>query len=242
MEVLYIHTEDVHNFDAAQQVLPFIIDRFKPRSMLDVGCGIGTWLKVAKELGVKEITGVDGEYVNRELLKIDQSEFIAKDLRHFFSLDRKYDLVLCLEVAEHLPGEAAPDFVRSLCHHSDVVIFSAAIPNQGGQNHLNEQWPAYWEALFAAQGFKPYDLLRPVFWSNNAVEFWYRQNMIIFSKNDIQALPIISNYNAYVHPQLLQLKLDEIAVQKENLERFKKDPGVKNAFKMLFRSIRSKMS
>lgn len=244
MEVLYVHDEVVHNFNAAVVVLPFIIGTFKPESMLDIGCGIGTWLKIAKDLGVSEVIGVDGAYVDRSLLKINSEEFIAKDLRQPFSLNKKFDLALCLEVAEHLPKDSATNLITTLCSHSDVIIFSAAVPNQGGQNHLNEQWPSYWVDHFATQGFRPYDILRPVFWNDTRVEFWYKQNMIVFSKKNLKELyngVEIQKVNAYIHPELFESKLLEINYLKVQIEREKDFPGVKNSFNKLCIALKNKL-
>lgn len=244
MEVLYVHDEVVHNFKAANEVLPFLINTFHPQSILDVGCGIGTWLKVAKDMGVKEVLGVDGGYTNRALLKISADEFTEQDLRKQFSLARKFDLVFCLEVAEHLPATAAPDLIASLCNHSDTVIFSAAIPGQGGQHHINEQWPAYWTALFAQNGFQFYDILRPVFWNNADVEFWYKQNMIVFSKKHPASDSSPADRKVplpYVHPDLFERKNQEISQLNTELDRIKAKPGVNSSFNLFLKALKRKI-
>jgi SAM-dependent methyltransferase len=244
MEVLYVHTEMVHNFKAANEVLPLVISTFKPNSILDVGCGIGTWLKVAKELGVKKVIGVDGDYVKRELLKIDETEFICKDLRNSFSLNSKFDIAICLEVVEHLPVNSARQIISSLCLHSDIVIFSAAIPNQGGQNHINEQWPSYWVDIFAKYDYRPYDILRPVFWNNENIDFWYRQNMIVFSKKNIVEyfpIPKINILNSYIHPILFEKKVAEIKYLHTKMDNERINPGVKNSFFLLLKALFKKL-
>ena len=114
---MYIHTEDIHNFKAAEQLLPFVFDLIKPSSVLDVGCGIGTWLKVSKDLGVYDILGLDGSYVNKDLLKIAKENFLEVDLGNGFVLKREFDLIFCLEVIEHIPEENAEALVKSLCNH-----------------------------------------------------------------------------------------------------------------------------
>ena len=105
MDKVYIHTEDVHNFSAPAQVVPHIIDLINPRTVLDVGCGIGTWLKIFEQHHVSDLMGIDGDYVNRALMKISLDKFRSIDLKNKWSLDRKFDLVLSLEVAEHLPED-----------------------------------------------------------------------------------------------------------------------------------------
>jgi hypothetical protein len=91
--------------------------------------------------------------------------------------------VLSLEVAEHLPPSAGPSFVATLCGLGDVVLFSAAIPHQGGTNHINEAWPGYWNGLFREQGFECFDVVRSAFWMRLEVEWWYAQNALIFAKS-----------------------------------------------------------
>lgn len=240
LKVPYVHTETVHNFNAAREVLPFIISRLKPLSLLDVGCGTGTWLKIARELGVDELVGVDGDFIDRSLLKISESEFLERDLRNEFDLGRKFDLVICLEVAEHLPEDSAEGFINSICKHGDIVLFSAAIPYQGGQNHLNEQWPQYWAELFKKNGFNFFDAIRPAFWNHEKVDFWYRQNTIIFSKHNIQiTFPTVdkSELLSLIHPSMWQYKQWEMDQLKLRIRQLERPIGVKESFKKLITAI-----
>jgi SAM-dependent methyltransferase len=167
--------------ESAREILPLILEVVKPRSVIDVGCGTGNWLAIAHELGVPDIFGVDGPWVKAQLA-IPPEKFIEHDLSTPLKLDRRFDLVLSLEVAEHLPGSAAQDFVQSLCDAADVVLFSAAIPGQGGRHHVNEQWPAYWAQLFQKFSYDCYDFLRPRIWNNPRVTWHYAQNSMIFAR------------------------------------------------------------
>jgi len=152
---------------------------------VDVGCGTGEYLKTFRECGVHEILGIDGEYIDRDLLAIPQENFLALDMNVPFSLERNYDLALCLEVAQHLPFESAIGFVESLTQLAPIILFSAAIPLQGGTHHLNEQWPVYWANLFGKRGFVSVDAIRKRIWRNSQVEWWYRQNMMFFCNEQI---------------------------------------------------------
>lgn len=87
-----------------------------------------------------------------------------------------------MEVAEHLHPHQAPGLVGLLAGLADAVVFSAAIPHQGGEHHVNEQWPDYWAGLFAAQGFGCFDLLRPALWRHPEVDWWYAQNLLVFAR------------------------------------------------------------
>lgn len=181
-ERLYEHTAETHNMAAARAVLPKIAHLVEPRSVLDVGTGLGTWLAGWAELGVEDLLGVDGSYVDRSLLTIPESMFMARDLREPLDLGRRFDLVMSLEVAEHLPERLASTFVESLVRHGDSVLFAAAVPGQGGQGHLNEQWPRYWQDLFAPHGFEFRDVVRPLIWDDNNIEVWYRQNTFLVQR------------------------------------------------------------
>ncbi|QDH79801.1 class I SAM-dependent methyltransferase [Echinicola soli] len=183
----YIHSETVHNTTAAEIITPMVIELISPQSVLDVGCGIGTWMKAFSQNGVAEVIGVDGDYVDRQLLKkyIPLGNFIPRNLEQPFDLHRKFDLVISLEVAEHLKPSSAQDFVDSLTRHGDTILFSAAVPGQGGQRHINEQWLSYWAGKFADKGFYTYDPFRPRIWNDKRIETWYRQNMVVFSSKKL---------------------------------------------------------
>ena len=205
MKTLYIHSEAVHNLNAAREVVPILLQLTKSTSVLDVGCGTGTWLKVFEENGVNDYLGVDGDYVERSMLKIPHKLFHAHDLTKSFTLGRKFDIVVSLEVAEHIPEQCADSFIESLVKHAEVLIFSAAIPGQGGQNHLNEQWPEYWQKKFEPFGFYFHDVIRPQIWGNEQVDFWYRQNMFLVKREKPLQTPFHSL--SVVHPELLNLKI-----------------------------------
>lgn len=171
---------------SAKEVLPMVLDLIKPQSICDVGCGTGTWLKAAQEItGINgsEIVGFDFEVPNKYLL-IEVAQYHNVDLSQPMRYERMFDLCISLEVAEHLPESSADIFVETLTSLAPVILFSAAIPGQFGDNHVNEQWPSYWEERFKKLGFYGFDVLRQKFWNNDNVTWWYRQNMVLFVKID----------------------------------------------------------
>lgn len=175
---------------SAQQIVPFIRDTLHPSSVADFGCGRGSWLEVWKAHGANEIVGVDGDYVDRADLAIEQSEFHARDLGSTIDLGRRFDLVESLEVAEHLPAPRARAFVSDLCRHSDTVLFAAAPPGQGGEYHINEQPYDYWRAYFEALGYVPFDFVRPHVADHRDVAPWYRYNTILYVKREtVDSIP-----------------------------------------------------
>jgi SAM-dependent methyltransferase len=159
----------------------------QPRSVVDIGCGTGAWLAVFQEWGVQDVLGIDGAHVPRDRLEIAPERFLVHDLTHPLRLDRHFDLVLALEVAEHLPPQCASLFVESLVRLGPLVLFSAAIPFQGGLHHLNERWPTYWAERFAARGYAPIDCIRPRVWENERVQWWYAQNLLLYARYDALA-------------------------------------------------------
>ena len=166
---------------SARATVPIILQLFPAKSVVDVGCGSGTWAKAYLDAGC-QVLGIDGSYVQEDQLVFPQEHFRRHDLTQPLRLDQHFDLVNCLEVAEHLPESRASGFVSDLCRLGDVVVFSAAVPGQGGTHHVNEQWPSYWQPKFRDQGFVPLDCLRPQLWSNSQVAWWYVQNAFVYVK------------------------------------------------------------
>jgi SAM-dependent methyltransferase len=190
---------------SAHAVLPVVFALRRARSVVDVGCLYGAWAAVSRELGVDEVVGVDGEYVDHADLMIPAGDFLARDLARPLRLDRAFDLAISLEVAHYLPPARADGFVGDLCDLAPMVLFSAAIPHQGGVGHVNEQWPAYWAQRFAARAYTPLDCVRDEVWDDPAVASWYAQNTIVFCAPAVQSATITAHHGygrcpARVHP------------------------------------------
>jgi len=166
---------------SADVVAGLILGEIAVKSLLDVGSGHGAWAAQWMKAGVNDVVAVDGDYVGRDQLAIPADRFVAHDLATPLDLGRKFDLVQSLEVAEHLPAERAPDFVDNLVRHGDVILFSAAVPHQGGEHHVNEQPPEYWRNLFAKRGYRAFDWLRPRLADKRHVKPWYRFNSVIYA-------------------------------------------------------------
>ncbi|MDY0148519.1 MAG: class I SAM-dependent methyltransferase [Kiritimatiellia bacterium] len=165
---------------SATAVVNLFLAHVHCQSVVDVGCARGTWLDAFVRAGIQDVMGVDGEWVSLDTLDIPQDRFVRADLSKSFVLNRRFDVVVCLEVAEHLPKTAAETLVQSLVTHSDIILFSAAIPYQPGTNHINCQWPAYWAKHFAKHGYVASDFLRPQLWHMSQVGLPYRQNIILY--------------------------------------------------------------
>jgi Methyltransferase domain len=204
---------------SAKEIVPYLKDLVECESVVDVGCGLGTWLSVFKECGVGDFLGIDGTYVNQDELLIPRDKFIAADLTKPPRINRRFDLAICLEVAEHLPSSSDKTLIDFLTGLSPVVAFSASIPFQNGTGHINEHWLEHWVQEFESRGYLPVDCVRPCFWNHPDVEWWYCQNTILYvSGTELAKYPKVEVlHNAAptkpfscVHPRLLLYKQDQL--------------------------------
>ncbi len=215
---------------SAREIIPLLLDLLQPilpKSVVDVGCGTGSWLAAFQKLGIADCLGIDGDYVDRTILQIPLNQFQSADLKQPLQLNRKFDLAISLEVAEHLPSIAAENFVNSLTQLAPIILFSAAIPFQGGVEHVNEQWPQYWAYYFQKNGFVVIDCLRKKIWNNDKVEPWYAQNILVFVKQEyLSGYPrLVNEYQntdlnqlAIVHPKIYFYSLQAARKSAENLQ------------------------
>jgi SAM-dependent methyltransferase len=234
--VKYTHTLNVHNLSCASRLSEIIFNEIKPNSIIDVGCGTGNFLKEFEKHGIDDFRGVDGYHLDLNSLYIDPKKVFQTDLEKPLDLNRKFDLVLCLEVAEHLSKDSANLFVESLTKHADTIVFSAAIPFQGGQNHINEQWQSYWINLFFHKGYQVNYSLREKIWNENEIFWWYKQNILVFKRQNNNDVTInkINAIDDVVHPQLFT----KIASQLEDTLSGK--GGILFSFKIFLNSIYQK--
>jgi SAM-dependent methyltransferase len=160
---------------SASALVPIVHDIIRPRSVVDVGCGEGWWAAGFAERGCT-VLGVDGGHVDPAA---SDFPYLAADLEQPLPDLGMFDLAICLEVAEHLTPQRAEGFVDDLCRLAPVVMFSAAIPGQGGAGHLNERPTDYWVSLFRDHGRVVSGALRWMVWGNDQVECWYQQNLVV---------------------------------------------------------------
>jgi hypothetical protein len=115
------------------------------------------------------------------------------------------------------------------------VLFSAAIPGQGGRDHVNEQWQTCWTLIFSQYNYTVCDVVRPKIWKNRRIAYWYRQNILLFcDRHSLDTVPEFAD-SAHslrlplVHPEQLDfpdaLRAAIVAAPKyarESLKRFLK--------------------
>jgi len=180
------------SLNSARAILPIVFNLVRPKSVVDFGCGVGTWLATAKQLGAERCVGLEGSWVKTQPLADAELDIRDTELEQPVPLDERFDLAMSLEVAEHLRPQRSDSFVADLCKASDVVIFSAAMPGQDGDGHQNEQWPSYWAERFTGNGYMPLDVIRPIVQANATVEVWYRTNVVLYARPE-QGLKILGN-------------------------------------------------
>ena len=227
--------DNISRIESSKEILSYLFKILRPNSVLDVGCGRGVWLKVSKDLGAKIIYGVDGEWNNGK--QIDKEiVFKSINLNNNFDLNKKFDLTLCLEVVEHLEKNSSENIISSLTNTSDIILFSAAFKYQGGVGHLNENLHSYWADIFHKKNYLPFDLIRPVFWDNEKVSYWYRQNTFLYvKKNSPQFEKIKMNFNYIknykfmdsVHPEMFFRKIES--------------QGLKYHLKQIFKNLKKRL-
>ncbi|MFN3270041.1 MAG: class I SAM-dependent methyltransferase, partial [Candidatus Kapaibacteriota bacterium] len=230
------YKERTDSLRAARQIVPFIVKLLNPKSVVDVGCGTGEFLSVFIEFGIKDVLGIDGEWVPRSQLRIPEDKFQPMNLEKPIFLGRKFDLVVSLEVAEHLSPNSTPNFIDFLTSLGNIILFSAAIPGQGGLNHINERWQEDWKNLFEERGYVLFDAIRKQFWYNPNVCFWYKQNAFLYINKEIVSqisFDFIDN-NTFplnvVHFELFEKKVKEL----ERIYKYFPQPLV-NLFKAIKR-------
>lgn len=222
---------------SAKIILNIINEIFKVDSAVDLGCGVGTWLKTMQDItGGCKVLGMDGEYVNQDYLVIKPNEFMAVDLEKKIIISERFDLAISLEVAEHLSEKRAEGFVRDITALSDVVLFSAAFPKQGGVEHINEQKISYWISLFDKCGYEKFDIIRPLIYDNYSIPFWYRNNTMLYVNRNSDKIneSLLSKQQFPVSDIIL---FDVFKMYYESLEESVKMKSLKFQIKELFKKL-----
>jgi hypothetical protein len=226
---------------AAEKVLTGVRSWFEFKSVVDFGCSVGVWLDVARRLGATKTLGIDGPWISQSDLVNQQIDLLSVDLESRVLLDETFDMAISLEVAEHLSAVRARSFVEDICKAATVVLFGAAIPLQGGNLHVNEQFPSYWARLFSERSYRYIDVIRPTIWADDTLPFWYRQNIILYAhESKYQKLSaaaatvrVATNEGCLdlVHPFLYLQKADPSDDPGQKARR-SKDSGVRKSLRL----------
>lgn len=222
--------EGQSSIKSAKHIVPLVQSIVNPRSVLDVGCGVGAFLKEFEKIGVEDVLGIDNTIASQEFLQIKKDKIKQCDICKPLELSKKFDLVISLEVGEHLDPQCSDTYVTNLTAAGNIILFSAAIPGQGGTHHVNEQWPEYWARIFERHGFKAVDCVRPIIWNSKDIDPIYAQNTLLYVKNEnldklnlksIQDPNIATVPLSLVHPRLyLYSKENSIKIYNTVLRNF----------------------
>jgi SAM-dependent methyltransferase len=182
---VFFEAMDASALRSAEVVVSLVQESLPIRSVFDVGCGRGGWLRVWQRHGVDDVFGIDGPYLDPQTLLIPREKYQAADLSRPLTLGRQFDLVESLEVGEHIAVEHSNQFLETILSHGKPVLFSAAVPGQGGTYHVNEQPYEHWRDRFAERGYALFDFVRPHIVKNRSVDYFYRYNILLFAHESV---------------------------------------------------------
>lgn len=134
------------------KLLNEIINLYNPNSVLDVGCGVGKSLNFFLSKNI-DVLGIEGSHL--AISEAKNPQLILKyNLNKAVNIHKRFDLIWCFEVAEHIHPDFTDNLMQTFLNHSDTIIMSAARPGQGGEGHFNEQGDEYWSEKFIQFGYK----------------------------------------------------------------------------------------
>jgi len=178
--------------DYIKTTMDWFIDTYKPKSIIDYGCGIGAYLESGFNKGVERLQGFD---INGEILKKYTNPLIGKFITYTDCTEKintdKYECIISIETAEHINPLKSEVFVMNLINSADensLIIFSAAQPEQNGTGHINCQTKEFWIELFNTYGFGvDSQVTKEVSekWKTLKAPKYVYNNLIIFKKDDL---------------------------------------------------------
>jgi len=170
------------SYGAASKICPKLTEIIGvPQSVIDLGGGAGSWCQAFKQIGSSRVCCIDHPSVlTSGRLLIDETEFIPADISKELPPIKPCDLAISTEFCEHIAKSRSEILVDFLTKSSKIVLFSAAIPRQGGIGHINEQRPNFWQALFLERGYQRIDAIRPLILSDSTIPAYLRQNLYLY--------------------------------------------------------------
>lgn len=198
---------------SARHVVPFVMSVIRPISIADIGCGSGQWTKEFISNGVKRAYAFDAFASPCWGVADNSVDFQKIDLEDCVADFPDVELVCWLEVAEHLSKSSCNRILSYIVERTDAILFSCAVPGQGGTGHISERRLSDWVSDFKEFGFCCQDILRPRFWNDENISWWYRQNAVIFAKENSVASNAIRSFRLptfrgmdLIHPDLFEVR------------------------------------
>lgn len=204
------------NYEEKEQWMPFfygiadeIIKRYNPKTVLDAGCAMGYLVEALRDRGV-EAYGIDiSEYaihaVRKDIRPFCAVNSITESIPYTFP--QKFDLIITIEVLEHLFPEDSAIAIANLCQYTDMIIFSSTPSDIEDRTHVNVQQREYWARIFAKNNFYR-ELSQPM-------EFISPWAMVFVKKHDIEK--IIFDYE--MHLRINELEKKKLATEENNKAR-----------------------
>jgi SAM-dependent methyltransferase len=176
-----------------------IFSIYKPKEIAEFGCGPGHLTRALAKLGVG-IVALDG-FASPDFNGYSDVKFYKMDLNDGtllseFLKGKQFDMAICTEVAEHLQPSSSEHLIKCLTSCAPIVIFSAAVPGQGGHGHINCADRGFWHQLFVKYNFKVVDSLRKKLRDNAGLAIWYKLNVLDYistERETIKEVDVIKN-------------------------------------------------
>lgn len=184
-DVAYYQTINAEEAEQAARLAGVLIWKYQPKSALDIGCATGLYLKPFLDASIDGY-GIDNAEatIDAAVMMVPKGRIKIADITKA-SIGHRADLAMCLEVLEHIPESGAAAAVKHIAESSDVIIFSAAQPGQGGHGHINCQPKEYWQDLFTARGYvrrlEDEDYIRTIMAAGYHMG-WLTNNLMIFGR------------------------------------------------------------
>jgi cyclopropane fatty-acyl-phospholipid synthase-like methyltransferase len=171
---------------SAEVMARSLIAEFRPKTLVEFGCGAGALLAEFKTGGV-DVLGLEYSDAGLRLCKERQLNVRKFDLTRDSIADR-FEIAASIEVAEHLPAAFADRLVQVVSGAAPLVVFTAATPGQGGNEHVNEQPHEYWIEKFRNRDMEFDEAVSERIradWKTKDVIWWFHQNLMIFRSRSV---------------------------------------------------------